>query len=80
VDNTGIRPTMRHRQVRFGPVTQTVTNDQKLYNFNVKEHFSMKVGFAGRRSICPGFETLKEKPSNWNRVVKDKQDATCHSY
>jgi hypothetical protein len=59
------------KHVRFGPVMHKVTNDEVFYyNFHVKEHFSYKLGFSGRHSLCPGFATLKEKPANFKRIIK----------
>jgi hypothetical protein len=62
------------KQVRFGPVMHKVTNDQVYYyNFHVKEHYTFKIAFTGRRSVCPGFASLKEKPNTFKRIIRNKE-------
>jgi hypothetical protein len=62
-----------HKHVRFGPVMHKVTNDQiYYYNFHVKEHYVFKLFFTGRRSVCLGFASLKEKPRTFKRIIKSK--------
>jgi hypothetical protein len=73
LQKTDVRPTMHNRVVRFGPVLNGVTDQEFIYNFDVKEHIQYKIGLTGRRSVCPGFASLKEKPAGWKRLVKDKQ-------
>jgi hypothetical protein len=71
---TDISAITNQKTVCFGPVMHKVTNDQVIfYRYYCKVHYSFKIGFTGRRSLAPGFASLKEKPAGFKRTIKGKE-------
>jgi len=54
--------------VCFGPIVKNEM--QEWYEFQVRSNYVYKLSFVGKRSKCPGFATLKEKPAGFKRNVK----------
>lgn len=57
----------------FGPIMDNPGEKFNVkYTFSSKVHYTYKFSFVGKRSKCPGFAMLREKPGGFKRKVKGK--------